>query len=201
MAAAQTTPARYGWGCGLNTYKTPGAYNRLVYPKGGYILHMLRGMMWDVKTSDQRFIDMMHDFVKTYFNRNASTEGFQAVVEKHMTPQMDLDGNHKMDWFFSEWVYDTEIPRYKLQYSLIPESDGKVILKGSITQSEVSERFKMIVPVYLDFDGKLVRLGTVPVLGNGTKEFQVRLPQKPKRVLLNAFHDVLASESISEQQK
>lgn len=188
-------------GLRLNTYKTPGAYNRLVYPKGGYILHMLRGMMWDVKTNDQRFIEMMRDFVKTYFHRNASTEGFQAVVEKHMTPQMDLDGNHKMDWFFREWVYDTEIPRYKLQYSFIPESDGKVILKGSLTQSEVSEHFKMIVPVYLDFDGKLVRLGTVPVLGNGTKEFQVRLPQKPKRVLLNAFHDVLASESISEQQK
>lgn len=123
------------------------------------------------------------------------------MVEKHMTPQMDLDGNHKMDWFFSEWVYDTELPRYKLQYSLIPESDGKVVLKGSITQSEVSERFKMVVPVYLDFDGKIVRLGTIPVIGSGTKEFQVRLPQKPKRVLLNAYNDVLASESISEQQK
>ena len=162
---------------------------------------MLRMMMWDLKTGDQPFIDMMHDFVKTYYNRNASTEGFQAVVEKHMTPKMDLDGNHKMDWFFSEWVYDTELPRYKLQYSFTTESDGKVILKGNVTQSEVSEHFKMIVPIYLDFDGKLVRLGTAPVIGNGTKEFQVRLPQKPKRVLINAFHDVLASESLSEQQK
>ena len=188
-------------GLRLNTYRTPGAYNRLVYPKGGYVLHMLRGMMWDVKTNDQRFMDMMHDFVKTYFHRNASTEGFKAIVEKHMTPQMDLDGNHRMDWFFDEWVYGTDVPRYKLQYSLTPESDGKLILKGVLTQSEVSERFKMIVPVYLDFDGKLMRLGTVPIAGNGTKEFQVRLPQKPKRVLVNAFHDVLASESVSEQQK
>jgi hypothetical protein len=82
----------------------------------------------------------------------------------------------------------------------VPEADGKVLLKGTLTQSEVSERFTMLVPVFLDFDGKLVRLGLVTINGNSTKDFQVRLPQKPKRVLVNAFHDVLASESVSEQK-
>lgn len=188
-------------GLRLNTYKTPGAYNRLVYPKGGYILHMLRAIMWDNKTGDQRFKDMMHDFVKTYFNLNASTEGFKYIVEKHMTPRMDLDGNKRMDWFFNEWVYGTDVPRYKFQYSLTPESDGKVMLRGTLTQSEVSPDFKMLVPIYLDFDGKLMRLGEINVTGNTTTpEFQVKLPQKPKRVLINAFHDILASESVSEQK-
>lgn len=187
-------------GLRLNTFKTAGAYSNIVYPKGGYILHMLRTMMWDVKTHDDRFIAMMHDFVKTYTHRNASTEGFKAVVEKHMTPGMDVDGNHRMDWFFNEWVYGTEIPRYRFQYSLVPEADGKVVLKGTLTQSEVSERFTMLVPVFLDFDGKLVRLGLVTINGNSTKDFQVRLPQKPKRVVINAYHDVLASESVSEQK-
>ena len=181
-------------GLRLNTYKTGGAYRRMVYPKGGYILHMLRSMMWDSKTGDQKFIDMMHEFVKTYTNRNASTESFKAIVDKHITPAMDLEGNHRMDWFFDEWVYGKEIPRYRFQYTLAPEADGKVMLKASLTQSEVSDQFKMLVPVYLDFDGKLVRLGTVPIQGNTSKDFEVRLPQKPKRVLINAFYDVLASE-------
>jgi len=187
-------------GLRLNTFKTAGAYNRMVYPKGGYVLHMLRAMMWDNKTHDQKFIDMMHDFVKTYTHRNASSESFKAIVEKHMTAGMDMEGNHHMDWFFDEWVYGTEIPRYRLQYSLTPEADGKVMLKGALTQTEVSERFKMLVPVYIDFDGKLMRLGAVPIQGNATKEFQVRLPQKPKRVVINAFHDVLATGSSSEQK-
>ncbi|MEN3335704.1 MAG: hypothetical protein V7641_5069 [Blastocatellia bacterium] len=187
-------------GLRLNTYKTAGAYNRMVYPKGGYILHMLRAMMWDSKAHDQKFIDMMHDFVKTYTHRNASSEGFKAIVEKHMTPGMDVEGNHRMDWFFDEWVYGTEIPRYRFQYSLVPEADGKVLLKGALTQMEVSQRFKMLVPVYVDFDGKLMRLGMVTMQGSATKEFQVRLPQKPKRLVINAFHDVLASESTSEQK-
>lgn len=188
-------------GLRLETYKTRGAYNRLVYPKGGYILHMLRSIMYDRKTGDTQFIDMMHDFVKSHFNKNASSESFKRVVEKHMTPAMDLDDNKRMDWFFNEWVYGTEVPAYKLQYKLTPEADGKVILTGAITQSGVSEKFKMIVPLYVDFDGKWVRLGEATLSGNSTTtEFKVRLPQKPKRVALNAFHDILSTENTSEQK-
>jgi hypothetical protein len=188
-------------GLRLNTYKTQGAYFRLVYPKGGFILHMLRAMMYDRKTGDQTFIEMMHDFVKTHFNQNASTESFKRIVEKHMTPAMDMDGNKRMDWFFNEWVYGTELPRYKLEYSLTPDAGGKVLLKLTVTQSGVSDNFKMLVPVYLDFDGKITRLGEATVIGNSTTpEFKVMLPQKPKRVLINAYHDVLASESTSEQK-
>ncbi|MEK6286755.1 MAG: hypothetical protein AABO57_13535, partial [Acidobacteriota bacterium] len=187
-------------GLRLNTFKTPGGY-RLVYPKGGYILHMLRAIMYDNKTGDQRFIDMMHDFVKTHFNQNASTESFKRVVEKHMKPNMDLDGNKRMDWFFNEWVYGTELPRYRLEYTLATETDGKILLKLTVSQSGVSENFKMLVPIYLDFDGKWMRLGEARITGNSTTpEFRVKLPQRPKRVGLNAFHDVLAVESVSEQK-
>jgi hypothetical protein len=181
----------------LHTHKTPGAYNQLVYPKGGYILHMLRWMMYDAKTGDERFIAMMRDFVKTHFNQNASTESFKRVVEKHMTPDMDLDGNRRLDWFFNAWVYGTELPRYKFDYTLTPSNDGKTLLKGTITQSDVSPNFKMRVPVYLDFDGKIMRMGAANITGNNSVPLEVQLPQKPKRVLVNAFHDVLAVESVS----
>jgi hypothetical protein len=185
-------------GLRLNSYKAPGAYNRIVYPKGGYVLHMLRWMMYDRQTGDQAFIAMMKDFVKTYYQQNASTEGFKSVVEKHMKPAMDLEGNKRMDWFFRQRVYGTEVPRYRFDYTLTPQGDGKTLLKATLTQSEVSEGFRMPVPVYLDFDGKLVRLGEVNMVGNTTTpEFQVMLPQKPKRALINAHYDVLAVESVS----
>jgi hypothetical protein len=81
---------------------------------------------------------------------------------------------------------------------LTPDSDGKVILKGTITQSDVSLDFKMLVPLYLDFNGKPVRLGEATLEGSATtKEFQVKLPQRPKRALINYHHDVLAAESVS----
>jgi hypothetical protein len=185
----------------LSTFKNPGAYNELVYPKGAYILHMLRWMMYDRQNGDQKFIAMMKDFVKSHFNQNASTESFKSVVERHMTPLMDLDGNKKMDWFFNQWVYGSEVPRYRFEYSVAPESDGKFLLKFTLTQSGVSENFKMLVPVYLDLDGRIVQLGLASVAGNSTtQEFKVRLPVKPKRVLINAWHDVLAHESVSVQK-
>ena len=37
----------------LNTFKTSGAYNHLIYPKGAYFLQMLRMLMRDPKTGDQ----------------------------------------------------------------------------------------------------------------------------------------------------
>lgn len=187
-------------GIRLNTFKTGGAYSRLVYPKGGFVLHMLRYLMYDRNTGDKDFIAMMHDFVATYTNQNASTESFKGVVEKHMKPALDLEGNGKMDWFFREWVYGTEIPSYRMEYSLAPEPDGKVMFTAKVMQSGVSSRFVMGVPVYFDFDGHLVRAGSASLLGNVTSnEIKLRLPKKPRRVLLNANHDVLAAETVVKE--
>jgi hypothetical protein len=50
----------------------------------------------------------------------------------------------------------------------------------------------MPVPLYVDYDGQLVRLGTARMTGNSTNDkLEVKLPKKPKRVLINAYHDVL----------
>ena len=187
-------------GLRLNTFKNGAAYNRLVYPKGGFVLHMLRYLMYDRETGDKDFIAMMHDFVTTYTNQNASTESFKSIVEKHMKPSLDLERNGKMDWFFREWVYGTEVPSYRMEYSLAPEPDGKFMFTAKVTQSGVSSRFVMGVPIYFDFDGHVVRAGAVALLGNMTSnEVKLRLPKKPKRVLLNANHDVLAAETVVKE--
>jgi len=136
----------------------------------------------------------MHDFVATYTNQNASTEDFKAIAEKHMKPALDLDGNGKLDWFFGEWVYGTELPSYRLDYSLAPADGGKVMLTATVTQSDVGANFRMRVPLYAEFDGRMTRLGWVPVEGSSTtKEFKVKLPKKPKKVVLCANYDVLAT--------
>lgn len=176
----------------LNTPKTGNVARSMLYPKGGFILHMLRMMMWDPKTGDQRFSAMMKDFVKTHYNSNVSTQDLQRAVEKHMTKDMDLDGNGKMNWFFAQWVYGHQVPEYKLDYELVPADGGKVKLVGKVTQSRVDDSFKMRVPIYLDFDGKITRLGSIAAYGNGTTEpFEVVLPKKPKKVFLCYYEDVL----------
>jgi hypothetical protein len=184
-------------GLRLNTYRTGNAYHKLVYSKGGYTLHMLRSLMWNSKTADEDFIAMMHDFVTTNTGNNASTEDFLAAINRHMRKDMDLEGNGRADWFIREWIYGSDIPSYRMEYSTSPADQGKVTLTGKITQSGVSDTFRMRVPVYLDFDGNMMRLGSVPITGNQTSpEFKVIIPKKPKRVILNAHHDILTAESV-----
>src|SRR5439155_1456400 len=58
---------------------------RLIYPKGAYVLHMIRMMMHENREGDKQFKETMQDFVNTYRGKAATTEDFKAIVEKHMT--------------------------------------------------------------------------------------------------------------------
>lgn len=173
----------------LNSGKTGNVARFMIYPKGAYILHMIRMMFYSGKDGDRRFQEMMKDFVQTYFNRDISTEDFKRAVEKHMTSEMDIDENHRLDWFFNEWVYGTEIPSYRFEYQL--DNDGTT-LSGHITQSGVSDNFKMLVPVYVDFGKGWSRLGEATITGNASVDLKgLKLPKPVKRATICALDDVL----------
>lgn len=173
-------------------------YENLVYPKGAYILHMIRMMMWTPKDGDARFMDTMRDFVSTYRLRPATTEDFKTMVEKHMSAGMNLDGNSRMDWFFNEYVYGTELPAYHFESQIAPDGDGTA-LHLKLTQSGVSSSFKMPVPIYLELaDGQVMRLGAISMVGSSSFEHTFNLPklQAPvKKASLNYYYDVLSSDN------
>jgi aminopeptidase N len=174
-------------------------YQRLVYPKGAYVLHMIRMMMRDNRTGDRLFKETMQDFVKTYTNRSATTEDFKAMVEKHMTPEMDLEGTNKMDWFFNEYVYGTQLPAYQMTASFDTGADGDVVMSVKLTQSNVDEKFHMLVPIYLELgNGSIFFLGRARLTGNTSVEQKIPLKglkEKPHRAVINYYDDVLASPS------
>lgn len=171
----------------------PGAYQPVVYDKGGYVLEMLRAMLQNphVKDSDEAFKAMMQDFTKSFNGKAASTEDFKAVVERHMLPTMDADNNHKMDWFFNEYVYGTGIAQYHLDYSLETQPDNKWLVSGKLTQSGVPDGWKDILPIYVHTQGKDVRVGWVRTAGQ-TTPFKFLLPLKPDKISLNDNSEILA---------
>jgi hypothetical protein len=180
----------------LSTWQDPDAYQIIIYEKGAYVLHMLRMAMQDrsKKNADEPFIAAMTEFAQTYTGKNPSTRDFQKVVEKHMPKNMDLQGNGSLDWFFSQWVYGTSIPKLEGTGDATDIGGGKYHIKVTLTQSQVTDDFASIVPIYVTFEkGQIVRLATVPILGNSSKpvEFDVPLPMKPKTVSINVMHDVL----------
>lgn len=186
-------------GTRLFTRQTPSAYSAIVYLKGAYVLHMLRMLMWDPKDRppDAAFIAMMKDFLQSYAGKNASTRDFQTVLERHMTPRMDVAKSGKMDWFFRQWVDGTEIPRYTAKVNVQSAGNGEYKLSGSVAQEGVSQDFIGFLPLYLEYDkGEIQRLAVVTFVGNMSTpvDVTIRLPKAPKHVVANARHDVLSRD-------
>ncbi len=172
---------------------SPGSYQDLIYSKGGYVLQMLRLQLNDPRNPDpdHLFKDMMQDYCKTFDNKAASTEDFKAIVEKHMTRGMDLDGNHKMDWFFNQYVYGTGIPQYSFHASLEPTADGKTHVQGQITRSGVPDAWKDVVALYAHIGEKTVRLGTLGVT-HPNEPIDITFGGKFDRLTINDNEDLLA---------
>jgi hypothetical protein len=178
-------------GLRLISPRTSSAYQNVTYPKGAYVLAMLRSMMYSIDDKDKDFIDMMHDFVDSHRDRPACTESFKAIAEKHMTKAMDFGGNHRLDWFFREWVYGTQIPHYHFEYQITPAENGKFKLHMSLSQSEVDDDFAMLVPIYADFGKGWIRIGQLGVVGSTTRTADALIPAAAKKVAANEYKEIL----------
>ena len=180
----------------LRTPRSPQAGQATMYSKGAYIVHMLRMMMQEGGPDpDRAFKAMMGDFVKTWSGKNPSTSDFQAVVERHMTRDMNLAGDGTLDYFFKQWVYGTDVPTLTSSLEATDSGGGKYRITGTITQAGVPADFRTRVPIYLDFgNDKTARLGNLALTGATTTKVnvEVALPQKPRRVFINGYHDVLS---------
>ena len=180
----------------LSTWRNPQAYSVLVYEKGAYVLQMLRMAMMDPRKQnpDEAFMAMMKDYAATYAGKNPSTDDFKRIVEKHAPPKLRLTDNGTLDWFFDQWVRGTTIPRLAAKLNAVPAAGGKYHIFGTITQSEVTDDFAVLVPVYITYDkGAVSRLGGILLIGNTSQpvDLEVSLPKRPKSVVINAMHDIL----------
>jgi hypothetical protein len=183
-------------GSRVSTSRSGGdVYQMLIYPKGAYILHTLEMLFWTMKYGETPFKAAMHDFVKSYENKAATTEDFKAVMERDMPEWMDVDNNHKLDWFFDAYVYGTEIPKYTMT-STFEKKGEETIAHITLTQSGVSNDFRMLVPIYVELaDKRAFSLGFARIKGSQTIEKTVnlgKLPGEPKRMVANYNYDLLS---------
>jgi hypothetical protein len=170
-----------------SSFDSPGSYFNLVYFKGAYVVHMLRMMLHNFQTgSDGHFMALMTDFVDRHRRSSATTADFQHTVERHV--QAD------MSWFFDQWVYGTEIPRLEYDHEIIETTDGRYIVSGSIRQSEVSEPFRLYLPVTFEF-GRNKKSTFLQEIRDWETTFRSPpLPRKPRDVIFNDYKTILCRE-------
>ena len=173
-------------------------YQLLIYSKGAYVLHMLEMMYWNKADGEAPFKNSMQQFVKEYAGKAATTEDWKASMERTMPKWLDLRGDGKLDWFFDEYVYGTELPHYTMSANFTVDEDGVTSAHLKLTQSNVSNSFVMKVPLYLELkNGETQRIANVVMHGDATIDQTIRLGKLPlpaKMMLLNYNADVLCDD-------
>jgi peptidase M1-like protein len=172
-------------GLRLNSSKSPHGYEGVVYSKGSWIIHMLREMLRQPgsKNPDARFAAFLHKLVTKYAYRALSTDDLKHEVEAIMTPGMDLEGGHSMEWFFEEWVRGTGIPHYRVEFTAHDDDKGYLI-RGKLFQTRVPRSFIASVPLYAGSGPGHAFLGTVVADGPETS-FHFHTSNLPHKILID----------------
>ncbi|HVH72667.1 MAG TPA: M1 family aminopeptidase, partial [Candidatus Dormibacteraeota bacterium] len=173
-------------GLRLNSSKSLTAYERVVYSKGSWIIHMLREMLRQpgTKQPDARFAALLQKIVTKYAYRAFSTDDFQHEVESVMTPAMDLEDGRSMEWFFDEWARGTGIPHYRVEFTTHRDDTGYSV-RGKLFQSGVPRSFVASVPLYATSStGGRLFLGSVVATGPETS-FRVHTAAPPHKILID----------------
>lgn len=180
-------------GLRLNSSKSPSAYERVVYSKGSWIIHMLREMLRQPGTRqpDARFIALLQKLVTKYAYRALSTADLQHEVESVMTPGMDLESSRSMDWFFDEWVRGTGIPHYRVEFTVHHDETGYSV-RGRLFQTGVPRSFLASVPLYATGSSGRSFLGNV-VAGGPETSFRLHTSGPPRKILIDPQLTLLCS--------
>jgi hypothetical protein len=186
----------------LSSRRSQGAYEALIYNKGALVLRMLHFLFTNPGTGDgQAFFDMMKDFVNRYRNFSASTEQFAQVAGEHFarSPIARKYGIKDLNWFFSQWVWQTALPTYRLEYSIVDQPGGKALLKGMVFQENAPDNWAMPLPVVLKFGENQFASGTI--LARGPQQpVSIELFNKPQSVELDPGLWVLSEKTSTRKQ-
>ncbi len=132
-----------------------GAYTGDIYPKGAWVLHMLRWML-----GDQQFFEVLWRFAndEDFAYGFVETEDLIALVA-------EVSGRDDLDWFWDTYVFNAKLPRW----TLIRESRAD----GDLVQLEWdAPGFEMPLPIRVGEDISRVEMP------DGAAEFVVSSGQQ-----------------------
>ena len=165
----------------LRSSMFPFAYRVIVYEKGAWVIHMLRGIM-----GDAAFFDFLRGLRKRFEHKTLTTEDFRRQAAKNVPEGYPDPG---LNDFFEQWVYDTGIPKFKLHYR-VGGKGARYTLHARLTQTNVPESFSVIVPVTIYYGGGTPLTKHVKTEGE-TTEFLAPLRERPARVVVDPFGELL----------
>lgn len=143
--------------------------NRNSYQKGGWVLHMLRGVV-----GDEVFFRGIRRYYRTYLHGTALSEDLQRIMEEEV--------GQDLGWFFHQWLHEPGYPALRLEWQW-DAGAREVLVTVHQEQSEAWPAFRlpMEIEVRLDDGPRRHRIDVT------TRRHTVRLaaPSRPASVILD----------------
>ena len=126
------------------------------YPKGAWVLHMLRGTI-----GDSAFFRGLRTYYRTYRDSTATSEDFQRVIEK--------EARANLGWFFHQWLYQPGYPQLDVTWEYDAGARRAVV---GITQRQKPEwglfRLPALTLEFRGADGATMRRDVAVASGRET---------------------------------
>jgi aminopeptidase N len=145
------------------------AYKSVVFYKGAYVYHMLRGTI-----GDDKFFNLVKSFYSTYKGQSANIDDFETLADKV--------AGQKLRGFFGLWVDSTGVPEFKTEYTILRTKEGKFRVRGAVRQN--MDSFRGPVTVAVEAEGGREAKETLDMRGTSA-DFDVATDAKPLEVVVD----------------
>jgi aminopeptidase N len=154
--------------------------NNLVYQKGGWALHMLRGIL-----GDGVFWTGIRNYYQRYRDASASTTDFKREMEE--ASKKDLG------WFFDQWLKRPGSPQLKGSWRFVPDQKQVDI---ELSQVQPGEPYRL--PLELGIGNGGERLTYEKIELNARKgHFTIKASAVPRTITLDPNQWVLMKQEFS----
>jgi hypothetical protein len=175
-------------GVRLTSSKFPNAYEKVLYGRGTWLIHMLRTMLRQAAgdNSDALFFTALKNLLARSPSHKISTRDLQRAFEEVLPDSLTYEGSKSLDWFFDSWVNGASVPQFALtNVRIASTSAGGVKITGAIEESHAAKDTVTAVPVYaVDEAGKSNFLAFVFV-DEAKTEFALTAPAGTKQILMD----------------
>lgn len=145
------------------------AYKSVIFYKGAYVYHMLRGTI-----GDDKFFNIIKNYYATYKGQSANIDDFEVIADK-------VSGQ-KLRGFFGLWVDSTGVPEFKTEYTILRTKEGKFRVRGAVRQN--MDSFRGPVTVAVEAEGGREAKETLDVRGTSA-DFDIATEAKPVEVVVD----------------
>ncbi len=159
----------------LRSSSAPEASRVIVYEKGAWIMHMLRGVM-----GDDSFFGFLKALCDEFRFKPIGTEEFRRQAARFV-PEGTSDRD--LHEFFDQWVYGTGIPTLKLDYD-VTSAGREFLVTGRLGQSDVAESSSLLVTIEAHAADGPQHRQVIATDGNVT-EFTFKVGKEPTEIRLD----------------